>query len=137
VAVVEINKNPSRRDLWVFGVGLPIFAGLVGALRWRRGHTTSAEVLWGLGAALLLVFLAAPRARRHLYIGWMYAVFPIAFTVSHAVLGALYFLVLTPVGLLMRLLGRDPMQRRFDRAATTYWTPHAPAEDTERYFRQY
>jgi hypothetical protein len=137
VAVVEINKNPSRRDLWVFGVGLPVFAGIIAALRWRRGHTASAEVLCVLGLALLLVFIAVPGARRHLYVGWMYAVFPIAFTVSHAVLAVLYFLVLTPVGLLMRLLGRDPMQRRFDRAAATYWTPHTPAADTERYFRQY
>jgi hypothetical protein len=136
MAVVEINHNPSRRDLWVFGLGLPAFAGLIGFLNWRRGHETSAQVLWIAGAALLLAFLALPFARRYLYLGWMYAVFPIAFTVSHVVLGVLYFGVLTPVAFLMRLAGRDPLQRKFDRAASSYWLPHEPTRDTERYFRQ-
>jgi hypothetical protein len=136
MAVVEINHHPGRRDLWVFGLGLPAFAGLAGFLRWRRGHETSAEVLWIAGAALLLAFLALPFARRYLYVGWMYALFPIAFTVSHLVLGALYFLVLTPVAFLMRLAGRDPLQRKFNRAAPSYWRVHESTLDTERYFRQ-
>jgi hypothetical protein len=136
MAVVEINHHPSRRDLWVFGLGLPAIAGVIGFARYRRGNETSAEVLWAAGATLLVAFLAVPPARRYLYIGWMYAIFPIAFTVSHLVLGVLYFGVLTPVAFLMRLAGRDPLQRRLDRAAASYWVPHEPVRDPERYFRQ-
>ena len=75
--------------------------------------------------------------RRPIYLGWMYAVFPIGWVISHTVLALTYYLVLTPIGLLMRGLGRDPMERRFDRDGETYWTPHEPSEDPARYFRQF
>ena len=137
MAVVEINHQPSRRDLWVFGLGLPAAAAVIGALRWWRGHETSAEIFWALGATLLLAFMLVPPARRYLYLGWMYLLFPISFTVSHLILGGLYFGVITPVAFILRLLGRDPMRRKFDRAATTYWDAHEQARDSEQYFRQY
>jgi hypothetical protein len=41
--------------------------------------------------------------------------------------GILFFCVLTPLGLLMRLAGRDPMQRRRDPATTSYWVARLPA----------
>jgi hypothetical protein len=48
-----------------------------------------------------------------------------------------FYLVFTPVGLVMRLLGRDPLQRRFDREAGTYWVDHVEPRSVEEYFRQY
>jgi hypothetical protein len=57
--------------------------------------------------------------------------------VSHLLLLVVYYLVLTPIGLLMRLIGYDPLQRRFDRSAQSYWTPHDPAADDARYFKQF
>ena len=51
----------------------------------------------------------------------MCAAFPIGWVVSHALMAAIYYLVITPMAVAMRLLGRDPLDRRFDRDATTYW----------------
>ena len=48
-----------------------------------------------------------------------------------------YYLVLTPIGLIRRISGRDPLHRRFDRDADSYWIARKPASDTKRYFRQY
>ena len=50
----------------------------------------------------------------------MFAVFPIGWVVSHLLLGVVYFLVLTPIGLTLRALGRDPLERRFDQSASSY-----------------
>ena len=62
-----------------------------------------------------------PRGRRmSLMVGWTAAVFPIGWVMSYVLLGGVYFLVLTPIGLAMRICGRDPMQRKFDRQAKTY-----------------
>ena len=66
-----------------------------------------------------------------------YATFPIGFVVSYVILAVVYYLVLTPIGLVLRLTGYDPMQRRFDRNAKTYWTPREQEESTEQYFRQF
>jgi hypothetical protein len=53
--------------------------------------------------------------------------------VSPVVLGVMFFGVVTPMGLVMRALGKDPLRLRFDPAARTYWIerrPPGPAPDT-------
>ena len=84
-----------------------------------------------------LVAYAVPPLRRPLYLGWMYVAFPIGWVISHVVLAIVYYLVFTGTGLVMRLLGRDPLQRRFEPDAQTYWVEHRPGEDLARYFRQF
>jgi hypothetical protein len=67
-----------------------------------------------------------------------YLAWPIGFVVSHVVLALVYYLVLTPIGLAMRVFGYDPMRREFDRSAESYWIARDTAEiKAERYFRQF
>jgi len=84
---------------------------------------------------------ASPALRRtlnrYLYVGLTLLTFPIGFILSHVLLAIVFYLVITPVGLVMRLLGRDPLQRKFNREASTYWVDHAEPKSVEEYFRQY
>jgi len=138
MAVIEINKNPSRRELLVFGLLLLIFAGIVGGLIWYKfGAPGIAQKVWIVGGVLVAAFYAIPPIRRPLYLGWMYAAFPIGFVVSHVILALIYYLVFTPIGLLLRLFGKDPMSRKIDREAASYWVEHDPHRDPARYFRQF
>lgn len=138
MAVLDINTNPTRRDLRWFGRLLPVFVAVVGVVVWRRtGSLTSATSLWVAGGLLSAVFAAWPASRRRIFVGWMYAVFPIGWVVSHVLLGAIYFLVITPIGFAVRLLRGDPLDRAFDRSAPTYWTTHTPPDRVNRYFRQF
>lgn len=138
MAVIAINTNPSRRDLLWFGVLLPIFFAFIGVLVWRRtGSLTPATTLWVVGGTVSTLFALWPASRRRIYVGWMYAVYPIGWTVSHLLLGVVYFGVITPLGLAMRVLRRDPLERRFDRAASSYWEAHDPAGRIKRYLRQF
>jgi len=137
MALIEINRNPSRRDLTIFGLLLLLFAGLVGAgLYFRSGAHEAARVVWMAGAALVLLFFALPPIRRPIYLAWIYATFPIGFVLSHVILGAVFYLVFTPLGLVMRLFGFDPLRRRFDRAATSYWVERETPKPG-RYFNPY
>ena len=138
MAGFEINTNPSRRDLLWFGLLLPVFFAIVGVLVWRRtGSLTSATVLWAVGGTVSALFGLWPASRRRIYVGWMHAVCPIGWTVSHLLLGVVYFVVITPIGLALRMLRRDPLERPFDRAAASYWVRHNPAGRIERYLRQF
>ena len=67
----------------------------------------------------------------------MYAALPIGWTISHVVLAAVFYVVMTPIGILMKMLGHDPMQRSFDRAAPTYWLERKGDPDPRRAFRQF
>jgi len=136
--MIKINRQPSAKDLFWFGLLLPLFVAILGAiLRWQWGLPTAAWVVWIVGGVLAALFALVPPLRRPLYVGWMLAVFPIGWLVSHVVLGVVFYIVLTPIGLLMRLVGRDPLHRRFDRQARSYWIERHKEIDSSRYFRQF
>ena len=63
--------------------------------------------------------------------------YPLGWVVGHLLLAILYFAVVTPIGLALRLAGRDPMNRRFDDQSSTYWRSHRPPDDDTSYYRQY
>ena len=79
-----------------------------------------------------------PGLMRMVFLGMSYLTWPIGFVVSHVVLALVYYLVLTPIGLLMRLFGYDSMKRRFDPEAPSYWVERPAAGfDIRRYLRQF
>ncbi|MCB9873383.1 MAG: hypothetical protein H6821_04320 [Planctomycetaceae bacterium] len=138
MALVDINWNPSRKELRVFALLLIVFGAIVATVLYGRlvSQTPSAAVLL-FTTVVGLIGLAVPALVRPVYVIWMGLAFPIGWTVSHLMMLAVFYLVLTPIGLVMRSLGRDPMQRRLDREAKTYWLPRAPREDLKSYFRQF
>lgn len=138
MALIEINKNPSRRDLAWFGAVLFVFFVVIGGVLGRaRASDVVRNGLWAAGGALALLYYAVPPLRRPMFVGWMYAAHPIGLVVSHVLLALVYFGVVTPIGLLMRALGHDPMTRRLDRSAATYWIEREQVSDVRRYFRQF
>lgn len=139
--MIEINKNPSRNELVVFAVLLGAFLGVIGFFFHKAGNADVAQTLWKSAipvgvVGIVLVFIAQPVVK-YVYLGWMYAAFPIGWTVTHGVLALVYYLVLTPIGLCMKLFGYDPMQRTIDKSADTYWSEHDPSGEPARYFRQF
>ncbi len=138
MAMIEIDRDPSQSALRWFGLLMLLFFCLVGGIVYLKTETLTVSAwLGGLGVVLCALYYVVPGLRRPLYLGWMYAALPIGWVVSHLLLAAVYYLVLTPIGLLMRLFGWDPMARRLDPGATSYWVAHEAAADRTRYFRQF
>ena len=137
MAMIEINKHPSRKELLWFGALFLLFFGIIGGLMyWKFQAPAVAHRIW-IGVALAgIVYFIFPPVRRPLYLGWMYAAFPIGFVISYVVMLAIFYLVVTPIGLIMRLAGRDSLNRRFDADAESYWSAHEGC-DQKRYFRQF
>ena len=136
VPAFEIRTSPSAADLRWFGVVVAAFFGLVGGLFWWNQVVAVARVLWGVGLGLAALYYALPPLRLPLYLGWMRAVAPIAWVVSHLVLALIFYGLITPLAAIMKLFGRDRLDRGFDPAAESYWSAHDPGGDTSRYFRQ-
>ncbi len=138
MSLVSIPWNPSRKDLRIFAALQVLFFAFIAWSVWRRtGSTTIAGWIVAISVVVGIVGVIAPAAIRWIYVGWMIAVFPIGWVVSHTIIAAVYYLVITPIGLIMRMSGRDPMDRRFDPAAKTYWQVRPPTPDNARYFRQF
>jgi hypothetical protein len=115
------SEAPDRKELRTFGISLGVVCLLWAGILWWRGH--GAAVPWLLGAAPVLVLLAlvAPFALRPIHFVWMPVARGIARVFTWLLLTLAYYLVFTPFGIVMRMLGKDPLQRRFEPEAATYW----------------
>lgn len=138
MALLEIPWKPSPRDLrWFAALQFVFLAVVAGVLHRHAGQSWVAWALLAVSAAIAVVGLAVPRAVRLVFVAWMVVAFPIGWLVSHVVLAAVFYLVFCPIGLALKLCGHDPLQRRFDRRAESYWSPRQASDDKSRYFRQF
>lgn len=139
MALVSLNREPTARLLRQFAaIWFPAACATIGWAVFRRTHAWPWVLAIWIPAFLISVAgVVRPSLMKPIWIGWMTAVFPIGWAISHLVLAVTYYLVLTPVGLALRVVGRDPMQRTLDRRATTYWQKHDQITDPSRYFRQF
>lgn len=145
--MVEINWQPDERTLRQFGwIALGGFA-LVALLAWNEWLVFSAGLgsarepvagtLLGLGVLSAFFSLVAPKANKPIFLGLTLLSYPIGFVLSYVIMGFLFYGLITPVGLVFRLIGKDPLNRRFEPQATTYWTEPRPRRGKDSYFRQF
>ena len=138
MAIIEINRDPGQGELNWFGLIFLSFLSLVGAALWFKADAhIAAKAVWITAGVITVLYYAIPPMRLPLYLAWMYASFPVGWVMSHLVLGIVFYIVFTPIGLIMRLVGKDPMQRRTRSDVDSYWQEHNPHHDPDRYFRQF
>jgi hypothetical protein len=137
MALLRINRHPSARQLLVFALAWLAFAAALGFSMRSHHRPGVAVACWLAGVAVSLGGVAWPRGLRLFYLGLCYATYPVGLVVSSLVLGAIYYGVLTPIGLILRISRYDPLARRFDRPAATYWHRRPAPRDPEGYFRQH
>jgi hypothetical protein len=136
MSLIRINRNPSGRQLLVFGLAWLGLLALLGWESWHRGRHLAAGTLWALAAVVPLAGLLSRRFLRCVYLGLSYATYPIGFVLSHVVLALVYYLALTPIGLTMRLFRHDPLSRRLDPKAQSYWVRRDGTKTPESYLHQ-
>jgi len=145
MSLIQIDWKPDRKTLREFSEYWMFFLGMVFApLAYFRaeqdggpGWETAAYVFWGLAVVGRLLGGLKPDWLRPLYLGMMFLAMPIGWVISHLALGILYYGLITPLAIAFRLAGRDPLQRKFDREATTYWETRSSQVERQRYFRQF
>ena len=145
--LARIELHPGLRQLRQFGFIAVIAFGLLGAVViWRGGllgfdfgarATTVSYGLWSVGLLSGLFSVVAPRLNQPLFVTLSVVAFPIGWVVSHAVLAFLFFGLLTPVAFVFRLIGRDPLERRFEKDRASYWNDLPRAGSMKDYFRQF
>ena len=125
-------RNPERS----FGVSVGVVLSVIAAFLWWRGRVGRAEVIGGVGAVLLVAGLAAPRALKYPSAAWWKFSRALGYVNARVLLTILFAVVLVPVSVIWRLLGKDPLERR--RGRSTGWSPYpARYRDPRHYERMY
>ncbi|MFM9956798.1 MAG: SxtJ family membrane protein [Phycisphaerales bacterium] len=134
---LAFNRDFPRR-VQVMGGLIPLGLLTIGGVEQLGVRPEIVEyTLWGVGLLGAAMSLASASVARRLYTGWMRAAVPLGWTFSHVILGAIYYALFTPIGLLMRLRGYDPMERRWEKGRASYWIERSGTPETARYFRQF
>ena len=133
----DIQFDPTDRLLRQFaGIWTVFFAGFAVFEQIVHHRTVAAGVMAVLALTIGPAGLIWPKIVKPIYVAWSVLAFPIGFAVSWIALAILLYGVFTPIGLLFRLFGRDPLMRRRPASRDSYWTPTRPATDPSSYFRQ-
>ncbi len=122
--ICAIDTAPAQLRKFGFLIG-GIFVAIGVYFQWQGGPGV---VCISIGAALILGAFVYPRALSVLYRLWMGLAVILGFFVGNTLLITLYYVVLTPMGLMRRMIGSDPLERSFDAKTGTYWQPHLAHE---------
>jgi hypothetical protein len=135
---MKIEHNPSSRQLKVFGLLWFIILGTYGILAWLKTGINMKTAAFGIAAVLVPgLGIVWTEFLRKVYVFASYATYPIGTAISFIMLAIVYYGVVTPIGLMLRLAGHDPLKLRMDRLAKTYWISRKPERETKRYFQQF
>lgn len=116
-----------------FGVTVGIALLVVGGLLWWRSHAVPSAIAASLGALLLLAGALVPGRLGPVHSAWMRFALAISKVTTPVLMAIVYFVVMTPMGLLRRAAGNSPILAR---KTTTRWESRAghPRSDLDRQF---
>lgn len=132
------KKTITNKQLRTFGLVLALFLGGIGVVHYLKGHIPHNYWFWTTGGLVLVVSQAIPKLIKPLYHIALFLGHILGWINTRLILGLIYYLIFTPIGLVMRILGKDPLHRKFDKQATSYWniSPRT-AIPKEQYLRQF
>lgn len=111
-----------------------VFLALGAFTYWRHKPPLTFGTLAGVGAVLFVFGVVAPRALRPVYTAWMRFALLLSKVTTPLFMGIIYFLLLTPIGLAMRLFGKDPLRSG---TASSKWVTRPPGARASDLARQY
>ena len=143
MSFVRLNWKPNKKELRSFGA---IFMGgfaLIGLVKYfwpfERIFTQNKTVaLWfiGIGVVVGVIGLIGTKLALPPYWVWLGIAYVMGNIMSRVIVAAIYFLVLTPMSLLNKLVGRDKLQLK-RRQTDSYWQNISLPADAEKYERQF
>ena len=129
---MDVNTS-SRKEQRAFGLVMAAAIVVVTLIRWLIGGHLATWPFY-LSAAFLLLGLAAPVALKPVFVVWMKFALVLNWIITRLLLSVVFFLMIAPTRLLTRVFSDDPLKRRFEPDAATYWEePDEQPDDPARY----
>ncbi|MFN3243077.1 MAG: SxtJ family membrane protein [Planctomycetota bacterium] len=141
--MIKLDLKPEERIVRQFAffavLGLPLLAWfvlrLVTTFEWAHPVFLAAAAV---GVSQLGLYLIGVRVlSRALFLGLSILFVPIGFVISHVLIALVYYLVLTPIALVFRLMGRDVIGKKLDPNTKSYWHERSGDRPASSYFKLY
>ena len=125
--IKEISKeiktlDTSSKEIRKFGLVIAIALGVIGSFVYlKSGSFDVPQWIWGIGLLFLILGFILPSILRPVYRIWMLLAYFIGGVISRIILTVLFYVVLTPIGLVLRLFGKDFLDQKFEKNRESYW----------------
>jgi hypothetical protein len=130
---VPARLSPAEGRRFGFVVGAAFL--VLGAVSWWRGHEIVPKVLWTIGGLLVVGGLLVPGSLGPVQRAWMKLALALSRITTPIIMGLIYFILFTPIGLVRRLLRRNSLVRP---EGGSFWIDRAPGpgrrSDLQRQF---
>ncbi len=133
--LVDLSQAPSRSMQRWFGLSLAILLAIV-AFSVSRLNVSAGWILGAIALAVGATYYLIPATQLPIIRSWQIITFPVAWTVGHILFGIVFWLVVLPLGLVLRMLNYDPLRLR-QRNATSNWQDRSADRPADSYFKQF
>jgi Saxitoxin biosynthesis operon protein SxtJ len=114
------NIKEDKTTLRKFGLTVGTVLLLVGILLYITGKSSSV-IFGGAGALLILIGLILPGILKPLNKFWMILAILLGWVMSRVILIILFYLIITPIGFLLKIVGKDPLKLKMGKTSSSYW----------------
>ncbi|MBN1348989.1 hypothetical protein JXJ21_06240 [candidate division KSB1 bacterium] len=130
---IKSSDSDLRNFGLIVGIGLFIFGSILLYL-----HKSAAPYILGISPVLILTGYLLPVALKPFQKIWMSFAVVMGWFMNHLILILVFYLLITPFGLIARLFKKAFLQKKIDHSAKTYWiNREAMTKDKESYTRQF
>ena len=132
---MDKSKFNIKKEWQKFGYGLSVILLLIGTLQLIFGSGYLYIYLYAISSIILLSALAFPIVLKPLFILFSYFGFGMNWLVTHMVLTIVFYLLITPIGLLLKLFGKKLLDVEFPGEGKSYWIIREGSSDNKENFK--
>ena len=128
--------DTGKKSLKKFGITMAIALLVISGILFLKNKDASYPVI--ISVLFLSLGLIAPSTLRLTYIIWMKFALILGWINTRLILIIMFYLIFTPIGLIMRIFRTDLLERKLEKSKTSYWKAHQEKEFAlENYERQF
>jgi len=114
------NIKSEKSDLRKFGIAIgTILLIIAGVLFWKEKE--SFQILLAFSISFFILGIVTPVILKPIYCVWMIFATILGWIMTRVILSLLFYIILTPIGLIPRVFGKQFLELRWDKSKESYW----------------
>ncbi len=129
----HLNRQ-KRKQVRQFGLMVGSVLVLIGLWKLYQGkHEIIRITLWSIGGSLVITGVIVPVLLTPVYWVWVKLAHLLGWINTRLLLGIIFFVIITPMAIVMKVFGRDALNRKIDKDTDSYWVPRPSIESIKEY----
>ena len=130
------NIKSEKSDIRKFGITIGIILMIIaGFLFWKEKE--SFQILLTVGLIFCVLGIAIPVVLKPVYWIWMIFATILGWIITHVILSLLFYIIITPIGLIPRFFGKQFLELKWDKSKNSYWNYRSSKTEKASYEKQY